>query len=578
MTEQPCLTPSKDRSGWYSLGGYILLSMAAYWPLCLHLLDYPSQGLPDYDIGQFFWHIWWTCRQWTSLESVYQCPIIFYPEGTNLAFESLQLFNTLFVFPFQQMGLPQLGYNLVFLASGAFSGWGVYLLCRDLKISPRAAWLAGALFLLAPYRYGQIDHFNLINTIPIPFYLLWMRRGILQKGWKGAILWGLWLFITANTAWYYLFFLLCLSPFWLGYLLAGLKDRSAQIQGLYRTLIASGVFILLFLPQFMAILNGYQPTEQSRPIEVLVYWSADLLQLITPPFLLHEMPESGEFAVFPGIILCILVLFVLYPFKNLKGGFWLAVSAAGALLALGPVLKVGGHLTGFWLPGYWLNKIPLLKAMRTVVRWSLIYQLGFILFFASNYSRLDNWWRKRTQLTPWIPIVLILGAVFFENFPGLFPHSNARPPAIIKELARIDPEASVLHLPEAGPKETGRYMFLQTQHGLPICNGYTPFKSSLQHLAKYPSMAILTHQSGTIPDRENIHNDFKELNLGWIILHPEYFQNKHEIGWLDTLLIQKYQAQCLHRDEEIWVYHLQQEYDTVPAHPQAQVDSTSQRQ
>jgi hypothetical protein len=461
---------------------------------------------------------------------------------------------------------PQIGYNLVFLACGIFSGWGLYWLCRDLKVENHASFLAGALFLLAPYRFGQMDHFNLINTLPIPFYLLYMRRALLHQGWKGPFLWAFWLMIVANTSWHYLAFMLLLSPLWLIHVLLIELDPPNRVRGLIQWLRAMGLFFLMFLPQMIALVRAYHPTEKARPMEVVIYWSADLLHLIIPPILPTGLPEGGEFAVFPGIFVVLLAIAGLFPWARSRGRFWLIVAGMGAILALGPMLKVAGRPTFFWLPAYWLNKIPLLNFIRAMARWSLLYQWGLILFVAMNYSRVEKIWTSRFRVSAWIAVFLIIGGTFLENWPGPFPHSDRKPPVALKTLASIDPDGAVLHLPLAGPKEEGRYMYLQTLHGLPMRNGYPPFRPESLDSEYHPAIELLSGaelREGLSPSA--IVDDLKQLGIRWIVVHSEYYEDASTVRWLDEVLIQRFQATPLFREKDFQVYQLLRDYDKVPA-------------
>lgn len=561
-----CIVRLWQRPALRALAGYSILGVIAHWPLAIHLGDFPGNDLPDFDMGQYFWQIWWVWRQIVHFQGIYVCNLVFYPTGTNLAFIPLHLFNTLFVLPFQAMGTPQIGYNLFFLACGVFSGWGLYCFCRDLKVEIHASFLAGALFLLSPYRFGQMDHFNLINTLPIPFYLLWMRRALLHGGWKGPFLWAVWLMIVANTSWHYLVFMLLLSPLWLIYILLIELDSRKRVRGLIQWLRAMGLFFLMFLPQMIAIIGAYHPTEKVRPMEVVIYWSADFLHLIVPPGFLTGLPEGGEFSAFPGILVLLLAIAGLFPWASSRGRLWLIVAGMGAMLALGPMLKVAGRPTFFWLPAYWLNKIPLLNFIRAMVRWSLLYQLGLILFVAMNYSRLERIWISRIRVSAWIPVFLIIGGTFLENWPGPFPHSDRKPPEVLRTLASIDPEGAVLHLPLAGPKEEGRYMYLQTVHGLPMRNGYPPFRPELLDSEDHPAIALL--EGGEM--REGLSpsvfiDDLKQLRIRWIVIHPEYYEDPSTVRWLHEVLIRRFQATPLYQEEDLRVYHLLRDYDKVPA-------------
>jgi hypothetical protein len=420
-----------------------------------------------------------------------------------------------------------------------------------------------------------MDHFNLINTFTIPFYLLYMRRSLLGKGWKNPLLWGLWLFFTANASWYYLLFLLVLSPWWLIAVLAE-KDLKSNLRwGAIQTLRAAGVFLLLFLPQMAVILRGYEPGAHNREIGALFFWSADLLNFILPPWLgksLSPPPHpattalsgEGEFAVFPGILVYFLVLLSLFPYRRSRGKFWLGMAFLGALLALGPMLKISGNPANFWLPAYWFMKLPLLGALRTLVRWSLIFQLGLILFIAFNLKRLEDRISFRWKLPSWAFSAILTLLIFAENWPGPFPHSPARPPEALRRMAEIVPCGAVLHLPFGGPREEGFYMFLQTLHEIPICNGYTAFRTGPNQLSSYPALSALGRGLPIPGSADALGKESARLDLKWIVIHPDFYRETSQARWVETVVSERMNGRLFAREDGLWVYQLLRDYDKVP--------------
>jgi len=561
-----------------ALLGYAILTAAAYFPLPFFLTHYPGNGLPEYDMGQYFWNFWWTLRQLLRWESLYHSNLLFHPQGVSLALHTFHLFNTLFVLPFQALGIPQVGYHLVVFASALFSGWGVFLLCRDIGVKGRAAWIAGALFMLCPYRFGQSEHFNLLNTVPIPFYLIWMRRGLLKGNWKSLAMWGFWLFLAANTSSYYLLFLLVVSPFWALHVV-DLGDFRSQWQTcLLRTLQAAVVFCLLFLPQLHEITLEYGIGEYQRSLGEQIYWSAGLLNFFFPPALtakltglIPDAPDSlggrGEFAVFPGVLIWILAAAPVFLLRRTRGRFWFAMAVLGMLLALGPVLKVvepvflpiGRKTRPIPLPGYGLQFVPLLGAMRTPARWGLLFQLGLILYIAVNYSRIEVVVLRRLRLrrrSALMLALLIVTVAFAENWPGPHPHSDVRPPAILARLARETPAAAVLYLPLQGPWLEGRSMFLQTLNGLPMCNGYTAFQDASRCLLNRPFLRRLTGAVSESGSWESAREDLRQMNIGWIVLHPFYDRNRDERLRVCAVLEEHFGATLYGRQDRYWIYRL----------------------
>jgi hypothetical protein len=69
-----------------------------------------------------------------------------------------------------------LAYNVVFLASMALSGLGMFLLVRELTGSAVAAFLAGLAFAFLPYRLSQIPHVQVMSSEWMPWTIYAFRR------------------------------------------------------------------------------------------------------------------------------------------------------------------------------------------------------------------------------------------------------------------------------------------------------------------------------------------------------------------------------------------------------------------
>jgi len=75
-------------------------------------------------------------------------------------------------------------YDLVFLSTFVLSGFGVYLLVRDLTGRGAAAFVAGLVYAFAPYRIGQYSHLQVLSSQWMPFALFGFRRYFDSRGWR----------------------------------------------------------------------------------------------------------------------------------------------------------------------------------------------------------------------------------------------------------------------------------------------------------------------------------------------------------------------------------------------------------
>src|SRR5438105_5491837 len=101
--------------------------------------------------------------------------------------------------------------NLVQLAAVVLSGLGAYLLAHHVTGNRRAAFVAGAAFTLAPYRFAHASHYDLAHLEFLPFGLLALLR-LYDRPTRGrAFAHGAVIGLTLLTDLYYAVFLVIAS-------------------------------------------------------------------------------------------------------------------------------------------------------------------------------------------------------------------------------------------------------------------------------------------------------------------------------------------------------------------------------
>jgi hypothetical protein len=154
---------------------------------------------------------------------------------------------------------------------------------------------------------------------------------------------------------------------------------------------------------------------------------------------------------------------------------WIAVTAAFALLALGPFVHVAGFNTH--IPGPWAfaRYVPIISLARTPARLSIVVMLGVSMLFAAALSHLgDRWPRQRRLLLSAMAMALL-----FELFPVPRPLYSASVPAFYTRVALDPRDVTLMELP-VGVRDgtssvgdfTARSQFFQTVHGKPLVGGY----------------------------------------------------------------------------------------------------------
>ncbi len=149
-TEGSAPTPSVHRLPDWQLHllailGYTLLSLVVTYPVVLHFTD-RVVGEDPIDQAQNIWNLWWVKVALLDRHvSPFHTDMLFYPQGADLYFHTLNLPSTLLVqLPLFALGI-QAAYNfsvLFALVLGAYAG---FRLVASLTGSAPAALLSGVI-------------------------------------------------------------------------------------------------------------------------------------------------------------------------------------------------------------------------------------------------------------------------------------------------------------------------------------------------------------------------------------------------------------------------------------------------
>ena len=133
----------------------------------------PDLGDPLFSI----WRIAWISHQIVRNPLRLFDANMFYPEPLTLTYSDSLIVPGLMGAPLFWMGVhPVLVYNLLLLSAFVFSGVTMFLLVRALTGRVDAAMIAGAIFVLYPYRFEHYPHFALQMTMWMPLALWAMHR------------------------------------------------------------------------------------------------------------------------------------------------------------------------------------------------------------------------------------------------------------------------------------------------------------------------------------------------------------------------------------------------------------------
>ncbi|MCS6843449.1 MAG: hypothetical protein NZ528_03860 [Caldilineales bacterium] len=493
---------------------YILLAVAMTWPLATQL----TTAIPgdDFDGWQNYWNLWWMRRAWLEEHtSPYFTTLLYYPTGADLRFQTMAPFNGLTFLNLQLVGNVFLAYNAAVLFSFAVGGFGAYLLAlyalrgrqryhrRPAEPLPPppgllhgAAFLAGAVFAFSPYHFAHLlGHLQLITLQWIPFYALYLWRG-LDRAATGQLrprdvgMAALFLVLVGLSDWYYVMYCGLFTALALAAQLAGRRLRPAGVA------FAGGVallFVLTLSPLLVPMVQGtrtWQGTSLLRDYSETITLSADLLAFVTPQ-VFHPLwgewaaqrsavfsATRSEFTVFAGYTVLALAVAGLASAPRRRSGsaFWALAAGLFAVLALGPILHVGGRTpllpNGQPVPlpyALLYETVPFIKYSRSVSRFDVMVMLCLGVAAAFGVAAVGNWLRARGRSAGWVaPLATAL--VLFEFLAVPYPMSPPDTPPWYYTLAQSEEPGAVLNLP-ANWSRPG-YLLYQTVHGKPMSTGY----------------------------------------------------------------------------------------------------------
>ena len=282
------------------LGLYLVLSIVLTWPVILGI----GSDVPG-DLGDSLLNMWilgWGVEHvpmlltgsisWTEFWNAN----IFHPEPLSLTFSEHLFGQTLQVLPIYWLtGNIILCYNLLFISTFALSGFGTYLLVRDLTGDRRAAFIAGLIYGFLPYRIASVPHVQVMSSQWMPFALYGLNKFLslseisgpgrsprdIRRAKAGALAVGTGALVLQN--WSCGYYLLYFAPFVPLFVLHRMwTNGQLKNWSIWGTLAVAG---LLTLALSLPFLFPYQAAQQAfgieRPFGEVVLFSANVWSYIT---------------------------------------------------------------------------------------------------------------------------------------------------------------------------------------------------------------------------------------------------------------------------------------------------------
>lgn len=467
---------------------YTGLTAAVTWPVLAHLSDAVA-GFDGRDSFQGVWLLWWF---WEALLTKHQLPaqvsMLYFPQGASHPGLWVHPLVCLLGLPLTGLLGPVASYNLALLASFVARGITGYLLARLLSKQARAAFIGGLIFAFAPNQMGHslAGHIFLVFSAALALYTLALWLWLKRSSWRLSCLYAISLSLALLSFPHFIgYFLLPVTLVLLAasWLRRGLLSRQ-RWQGLFLCWIIGGLAFLPFAWPTLADLSG-DKLAYLRPQDTGEH-SADLVSFFipspyhplwedtSPPFttLALDRPRALEEG-FNYIGLVALVLTGIAVWRRWSQvGPWLVILGLAVLFSLGPVLKIGGHVTQFTMPYALIDRLPFFSWSRTPGRLAVTAMLAVSVLAALGTARIMGWCHG--ERCRWGLLVAMTGFIVFEYLPMWpFPLDSRPVSPYYHQLAQEQTRGGLLDMPVSGSRRSSNYaMYYQTIHHKPLAGGY----------------------------------------------------------------------------------------------------------
>lgn len=423
------------------------------------------------DAWQGLWNLWWW-RHWNEFgHTLFRTEVLWWPVGTPLWFQTWNIPAAIVAWPLWGWLSGPAIYNLLVAATFPASGMAMFAFCRSaMGVDNGPAFLAGCLYTYSTFHFAHADaNLHLASMEWGAVYFLCAHLAALSSRLHWAVLSGLALSLAAMTSAYYgLFCVVGTAVIWL----AGGYASAVPSPSLVRQIAASAA---TFLAVTGWLVWGMLSNARHEPYvgnhDPLLF-SADLQSFFVPGAVSvwRDSFDSwkqwtirpSEASTYVGYVPLLLGTVASLLARKARPYYILAL--VGMLLALGPLLKVGGQLTAIRLPEGWLEVVlPGMSLAGIPARF--VWLTTFGLAAASSIVLNLLWSNGRfARITATLIVVLSL----CETWPRVLEVRLSTPVPLFEEWARdTTADWAVLDAtPGSWPLQN------QMEHRRPILAGY----------------------------------------------------------------------------------------------------------
>jgi hypothetical protein len=460
-----------------ALAAFVLLTMWLFRGAWRHPMTTWVGGPGDPPF--FMWLLRWLPHALTEGQNPFYTHHLNFPDGVNLMWNTAVPLPALLLAPFTLLVGPVFAYNVLVTAAVALSGCTAYVMLRRYVIARSAAFTGALLYGFSPYILSHAHEHPNLTAAFIPPLLLLLLDDILVRQRRSAVRSGLMLggltFAQLMISEEVLATQALVAVVALAILMA-LHPRQVRSHARHAaTALGVGLVTALALGSFPLLFQFFGP----RRVRTGALWGpdlfvSDLLGFVIPRGHLRFTPSwttevtknftdaccASEWSSYLGVPLLVLMIVITArlwsrPLVRLAG----LLSAATALLSMGPHLHVRGYVSPMALPFAEFAELPVVGNMLAARLMLYVYLMAAIILAVA----LDHLLREPRRSAA---AVALAGAALLPLLPRLdFPSTRASTPAFFRSEVRerIAKNGIVLVAPFARDTSTSAPMLWQAE-------------------------------------------------------------------------------------------------------------------
>ncbi|MFN7915994.1 MAG: hypothetical protein U0Q55_11710 [Vicinamibacterales bacterium] len=493
---------------------FAALTVLVTWPQAL----VPASHIANHHDAQFsIWRIGWIAHALASAPSTLFDANIFYPARTTLAYSDATMLEGLIGAPLLWARVsPTLVYNLLLLVGFIGSGVGMFVLARHLTGQTAPALVAGAVFVLLPYRIEHFMHLELQWAMFVP--LTWWALHRLHEApdaRRGAMA-GLMLALQVLACVYYGVFLVMTLVVFVPLLLVPVRRTSWRplLTSFAAAALVAAVIVAPFAWPYLTAARELG----GRGSEEIARYSATLMSYLSSPEPNRAWGWTAdrwggpELRLFPGLLALAL------------GALGLSARPRKAMVLYLVTLAVAVELS-FGLRGSLYQvlfaHVDALQGFRATARFAVIAAAALAVLAAFGTARLLAMAPSRAGAGVLTAALLLAMAGEAWNRPmRLTPGEPVAPPPVYQVLRDAAP-GTVLELPVPAadrlPGNDPQYQIWSMWHWRPLVNGYSGY---------YPRDYLLTLLRMNVFPEEGTIDRLRAHDVRYIVVHRAFYDQE----------------------------------------------------